>query len=97
MATLMSHAVRKYSALVVVCKRLEYLKGMVMANMTKQQHYAAWQKYADDCNRDSGYANGHAAGIDKTELQDAWAQDYPDDTCPAVQWDRASGKTIVVY
>lgn len=93
----MSHAVTIHSvSAVLVCQRSEYLKEMVMANMTKSQHYDAWQKFADDCNRDSGYPHSNSAGIDKTALQDAWAQDFPGEPCPSVQWDISAGKYIVV-
>ena len=67
-----------------------------MAKMTKAQHFDAWQKFAHDCNKDSGYPHSYQAGIDKSDLQDAWSQDFPEESCPSVQWNNDVGRYIVL-
>lgn len=55
-------------------------------------HKTKYQKFVDDCNNDSGYANSHAAGIERGEIDEAWIKDYPQSSIPSTVWSNKSGK-----
>lgn len=60
-------------------------------------HIAKYQKFADNCNKDSGYPNSYQAGLERGELEDEWKRKYPELAVPKVEWSQKNGKYEVMY
>jgi hypothetical protein len=55
-----------------------------------------WQKLVDDMNKDTGYAGGYEAGLERSRLEEQWKRDRPGKPMPFIQWSRRAGKNVVV-